>query len=96
VASSFHFTVSESHSFTSAVYTYGKQNNLNKYYTVVFNDLVFKNYRYSNVQVSNKEEHMNLEPCNIEQFVLQIPIPDKIEPGIVFDQIKSQFEAFVP
>jgi hypothetical protein len=39
---------------------------------------------------------MNSEPCNIEHFVLQIPIPDKIEPGIVFDQIKSQFEAFVP
>ena len=96
VASSFQFTVSKSHSITTAVYTYGKLINLKKYYTVVYDDQVFKKFGYRDIQTSKKDEHKDSTQCNIEQFVLQIPIPDKIELDVVFDQLKSQFEAFVP
>jgi hypothetical protein len=96
VASGFQFTVSKSHSITTSVYTYGELINLQKYYTVVYDDEVFKKFGYRSIQSSKKNEHKDSKECNIEQYVLQIPIPDKIELGMVLDQLKSQFEAFVP
>ena len=90
------FTVSKSHSITSAVYTYGTLINLKKYYTVVYDDQVFKNFGYRDIQPSKKEEHKDSTPCDIEQFVLQIPIPEKIELDLVFDQVKTNSQSLFP
>ena len=75
-----------------AVYTYGNLINLKKYYTVVYDEFVFERFGFRDIKTSKKDELKNSKPCNIEQFVLQIPIPFEM----VFDQLKSQFEAFVP
>ena len=61
---------------------------------MVYDDQVFKNFGYRDIQPSKKEEHKDSTPCDIEQFVLQIPIPDKIELDLVFDQLKNQLEEF--
>jgi hypothetical protein len=52
VSSSFQFTVSKSHSITTAVYTYGTLINLKNYYTAVYDDQVFKNFGYRDIQTS--------------------------------------------
>ena len=75
-----------------AVYTYGNLINLKKYYKVVYDEFVFERFGFRDIKTSKKDELKNSKPCNIEQFVLQIPIPFEM----VFDQLKSQFEAFVP
>ena len=63
---------------------------------MVYDDEIFEKLRYTDLQKSKEVGHRDTKEPEIEQFVLLVPISDKIDFGLVFTRLRRQFEEFIP